>query len=212
MISTTVTRIQREPMEQKPAPDPAAWLDLYGDYLYGYALVRLRNASHAEDVVQETLLAALQSHDRYAGRSSERTWLIGILKHKLIDHFRRVGREAPVGEVEGEVFEHPELFRESGEWVDHWKEGRSPIEWQMTPAAMLEQTEFWETFNSCLSPLPARIASAFTLREIDGLSTEEICEILNVSTNNLWVMLHRARMHLRRCIELNWFGRKPVKH
>src|ERR1051325_9770151 len=102
--------------QSRAAPDPSAWVDQHGDYLYRYALMRLRDPALAEDVVQETLLAALQSRHAYQGRSAERTWLTGILKHKLVDHFREASRQAYSGRVEGEEFEHDELFRAEGEW------------------------------------------------------------------------------------------------
>ena len=198
--------------------DPVAWVDQHGDYLYRYAMFRLRDEAAAEDAVQETLLSALQAHSKFAGRGSERTWLVGILKHKIADHFRRLSREAPVGQDEGEWLEHTELFMREGEWVGHWVSAAmpaeahlGPIEWHASPEELLEQHEFWEVFQECLSPLPARIASAFTLREVDGLTSEEICELLQIKTNNLWVMLHRARAHLRRCVELNWFSRETAK-
>jgi RNA polymerase sigma-70 factor (TIGR02943 family) len=192
------------------ATEPSEWVDAHGDYLYGYALARLRDPALAEDIVQETLLAALQSRHAFEGRSAERTWLTGILKHKLVDHFRRASRQAYEAAPEGEEFEHDELFRGEGEWKDHFDPSRAPVEWRTGPAELLEQGEFWEVFGRCLSPLPARVGSAFTLREMEGLSSEEICEVLGVTVNNLWVMLHRARMHLRRCLELNWFAAKGV--
>jgi RNA polymerase sigma-70 factor (ECF subfamily) len=188
-------------------PDPEPWLDRHGDYLYGYAMVRVRDAAVAEDLVQETLLAALQGYERFGGRSSERTWLVGILKHKVIDHFRRTSRESTVSAVDEEAFEHREMFRDEGGWVGHWKASEAPIEWTNTPATELERAEFWSVLETCLTPLPQRIASAFTLREVDGMSTDEICDVLGVTTNNLWVMLHRARAHLRACIERKWFRR-----
>ncbi|HQR39201.1 MAG TPA: sigma-70 family RNA polymerase sigma factor [Blastocatellia bacterium] len=191
-------------------PDPTQWLDQHGDYLYGYAMVRLRNPENAEDAVQETLLAALKSHETFSGRSSERTWLVGILKHKLIDQYRKTYRESPVPDAELEAFSGDEYFRDEGEWVDHWKPECAPIEWQVTPETELAQGEFWEVFDECLSPLPDRCSQAFTLREIDGLTTDEICEALGVSTSNLWVLLHRARLRLRRCIEINWFRREAA--
>lgn len=205
---------------QKLAPDPSVWVDQHGDYLWRYALFRLRDSSIAEDVVQETLLAALQAYGTFAGRGSERTWLVGILKHKITDYFRRAIREKPVSQLEGEELEHPELFAQTGEWVGHWVAAvepqkaaqLGPVEWQTNPAELLEQSEFWEVFNSCLAPLPPRIASAFLLREVDGHDSEEICEILGITVNNLWVMLHRARAHLRRCIEVNWFQRSSAIH
>jgi RNA polymerase sigma-70 factor (ECF subfamily) len=208
---------------EKPTADPGAWVDHHGDYLYRYAMFRLRDTSSAEDAVQETLLAALKAYDAFAGRGSERTWLVGILKHKIADHFRRLSRESTIGgDAEGEALEQKELFMQTGEWVGHWvaavhpekAEALGPNEWHATPEKLVEQEEFWEVFNRCLSPLPARIASAFTLREVDGLTSEEICDVLNIKVNNLWVMLHRARAHLRHCLELNWFKREraELKH
>ncbi len=194
--------------------DPARWVDEHGDYLFRYAMLRVRNATLAEDLVQEALLAALQSATSFAGAASERTWLVGILKHKAVDHFRRSAREAPLDAGAEESVEPRHLFMQTGEWVGHWvaaaepeKAHLGPVEWRADPAELVERAEFWAVFTGCLEPLPPRLASAFTLREIDGLTSEEICEVLGVTANNLWVMLHRARAHLRHCIELNWFKR-----
>jgi RNA polymerase sigma factor (sigma-70 family) len=90
--------------------------------------------------------------------------------------------------------------------MNHFAPDRAPVESCATPSELLEQSEFWEVFRQCLQPLPARITSAFTLREMEGMESEEICEVLGITVNNLWIMLHRARMHLRRCLELNWFA------
>jgi RNA polymerase sigma-70 factor, ECF subfamily len=192
--------------------DPSAWVDEHGDYLFRYAKFRVREDAVAEDIMQETLLAALQGYHRFAGRGSVRTWLVGILKHKITDYYRRASRETPASQLEGDAPAHDEFFRDAGEWVDHWKPERAPVEWQADPAELLRQGEFWEVYSRCLAPLPQRVASAFTMREVDGLTSEEICEVLSISVNNLWVMLHRARMHLRRCLELNWFSREAAKH
>ena len=209
---------KEQPAPAQPAPDPSIWVDLHGDYLYRYATFRLRDQTQAEDVVQETFVAALQAYEAFAGRGSERTWLVGILKHKIADFFRRQSREGVVDNREGEGFEHEELFMQEGEWVGHWVAAvqpqnahLGPSEWHANPEELVEQDEFWDVFKNCLSPLPDRIASAFTLREVDGLETEEICELLNIKVNNLWVMLHRARTHLRRCLELNWFDQVSAK-
>lgn len=189
-------------------PDPGRWLDEHGDYLFRYAVFRLRDDNAAEDAVQETFLAALKAYDQFEGRGSERTWLIGILKHKIVDHFRRIGREAPIGEEADEGPEHREFFERPDEWQGHWTNERAPTDWHATPAELMERSDFWKVFSDCLSPLPQRTASAFTLREVDGLASEEICEMLSIKVNNLWVMLHRARLHLRNCLELNWFRRE----
>jgi RNA polymerase sigma-70 factor (TIGR02943 family) len=189
-------------------PDAGVWVDEHGDYLYKYALFRLRDTTAAEDAVQETFLAALKAYAKYEGRGSERTWLVGILKHKITDHFRRSVRERPIGQQEDDGPEHSEFFTRTDEWTNHWNNDFAPTDWHSTPAQLIEQGDFWRVFNDCLSPLPARTASAFTFREVDGLSSEEICELLSISVNNLWVILHRARLHLRNCLEKNWFARK----
>lgn len=187
-------------------PDPGVWVDEHGDYLYKYAMFRMRDASAAEDAVQETFLAAIKAYQKFEGRGSERTWLVGILKHKIIDHFRKSIREAPIGESTDEDGpEHSEFFNQTERWENHWNVNYAPTEWHSTPQQLVEQSDFWKVFNDCLSPLPARTASVFTFREVDGLSSEEICELLSISANNLWVILHRARLHLRNCLEVNWF-------
>lgn len=188
--------------------DPGRWLDDHGDYLFKYAMFRLRDNTAAEDAVQETFLAGLRAYEKFEGRGSERTWLVGILKHKIVDHFRRVGREAPIGEEFLEGSDHQEFFERTDQWNGHWNPDHAPSDWHATPAELIERGDFWKVFGDCLSPLPQRTASAFTMREVDGLNSDEICEILSISVNNLWVILHRARLHLRNCLEINWFKRR----
>ena len=199
---------EAQPTAPGQLPDFAALVDEHGDYLFKYAMFRLRDSAAAEDAVQETFLAALKAYERFQGRGSERTWLVGILKHKITDHFRRITREAPIGEEQDEGSEHSEFFHGTGEWTGHWETDHAPSDWHATPAELLEQSDFFRVFNDCLSPLSQRTASAFTLREVDGLTSEEICEALGITVNNLWVMLHRARLHLRNCLEINWFKRE----
>jgi RNA polymerase sigma-70 factor (ECF subfamily) len=203
---------EAQPVADTSSPDPSLWVDEHGDYLYRYALFRLRDSTTAEDIVQETLLAAFQAHKKFAGRGSERTWLTGILKHKIIDHYRRSSRETPLDLSESQSFEHEEFFRDSGEWIGHWQTAFAPTDWAASPVDSLQQSEFMAVFQNCLTPIPERTARAFTLRELEGFTSEEICDALNVTVNNLWVMLHRARLHLRRCIEVNWFTREQTKH
>jgi len=191
------------------SPDAGVWLDLHGDYLFKYAVFRLRDISAAEDVVQETLLAALKAYGGFEGRGSERTWLVGITKHKIADHFRRQNREAPMGQEQDDGPEHAEFFARTDSWDNHWDDNYAPTDWHATPAQLIERKEFWKVFGDCLTPLPRRTASAFTLREVDGLTSQEICELLSISVSNLWVMLHRARLHLRNCLERNWFKKDP---
>jgi RNA polymerase sigma-70 factor (ECF subfamily) len=194
--------------EQQQRLDPGKWLDDHGDYLYRYALVRVRDAAVAEDLVQDTFLAAIRACETHAGRSSERTWLAGILKHKVVDHFRRLARTTQ-SQLTPES-EEINYFEEAGPWSGHWREDLAPISWFGDVGQCSESREFWETFDLCLSQLPEQMSIAFTLREIDGLSSTEICEILNITPNNLWVLLHRSRSKLRHLLETNWFSRRAA--
>lgn len=187
-------------------PDPERWLGEHGDYLFRYALLRLQDSELAEDIVQETFLAALRSRDNFAGQASERTWLVGILKHKILDHFRQSYRECPVIDLEFSADLGNEFFSEDG----HMKAIAS--DWVASPFTALEQREFREILERCLSELPPRLSAAFSLREMDELRSEEVCKILNISISNLHVMLYRARTHLRHCLEMNWFGSKARTH
>lgn len=191
--------------------DPTVWVDEHGDYLFRYAFMRLRDEAAAEDMVQETLLAAIQSLASYGGKSSERTWLTSILKHKIIDYYRKSSRETPLDPSETDLSDFDKFFERSDEWQNHWNNKLQPHEWKGSPEEVFEQNEFFDVLQNCMSKLPERVASVFALREMDGLETSEICEILCLSSNNFWVMMHRARMSLRRCIEVNWFRKGTFK-
>lgn len=191
---------EKQSVADHQMPEAESWVDLYGDYLYRYALSRIRDSVIAEDLVQETFLSALQAREDFRGDSSMRTWLTGILKHKIIDHFRKSSREKTVNNIEPLAESIDSLFDEKGQWRVR------PNNWAVNPSELFEQKEFWKVFERCLSELPARQAQTLTLREMDGLSSEEICKVLNVSASNCWVMLYRARMYMRRCLEINWFS------
>jgi RNA polymerase sigma-70 factor (ECF subfamily) len=184
-------------------PDPSTWVDTHGDVLYRFALLRVKDPHVAEDLVQETFISALEGLDAFRGSSSVRTWLVGILKHKIIDHFRRNAREivstdltALDGETDDETFNRWEQWR------------HPPSSWREAPDNLLEDKEFWKVFVKCLDGLPESFRRAFALREMDGLNTEEVCKILGVTATNLWVLLHRARGKLRNCLDDNWFREK----
>jgi RNA polymerase sigma-70 factor (ECF subfamily) len=171
------------------------WLAEHGTVLYRYALMHLRDSHRAEEVVQETLLAALQA--RFSGDASVRTWLFGILKHKIIDQFRRDAREAPLDQPQAVA--DPDAgdednFTEAGHWRNR------PASWG-NPEQMLESCQFWQILQRCLDYLPERHARLFMLREVMENSTEEICQELNITPTNLWTLLHRARLALRQCLE-----------
>jgi len=179
---------------------PQDWLDQHGDVLYRYAYFRLRDSAQAEDLVQETLLAAWQARQRFSGRSTERTWLIGILKNKLVDYFRK-HREQPLGDIADTDAEVDALFENDAD--QHWR--ISPMDWA-NPTQALQQKQFWKVFTACIDALPPRQAQVFSLCELDELDNDEACKVLGVAPTNLWVMLHRARLRLRQCLETSWFG------
>jgi RNA polymerase sigma-70 factor (ECF subfamily) len=176
--------------------DPDRWVDLHGDALYGFAMIRLGDPEASAEVVQEAFLAALRSRSSFSGRSSERTWLIGILKHKILDHLRRRRRADWRDELAPTVF-----FDES----ENWRE--KPSRWVEDAAGAVDRQEFWEVLRLCLGELPPIYAEAFTLHEIDGHETGEICELLGITATNLNSRLHRARLMLRSALERRWFGR-----
>ena len=179
-------------------------VEQFRGYLMRYALLQLRDQTSAEDVVQETLLAAVEGGDRFSGKSTVKTWLTGILKHKIIDQVRRQSREQPL--LQGEDDERSEadvidgLFKADGHWQNF------PANWG-DPGNALENKRFWETFEACARLMPVKTARVFMMREVMELSTEEICKELDITATNCWVMLHRARLSLRECLETKWFGR-----
>ena len=187
-------------MSSPPGPcDPASWLDQYGDYLYRYALLQLRDEAAAEDLVQETLLAAIAAWPRFSGQSSVKTWLTGILKHKILDVFRERAKEPqyrPPDDPEAELAALEQaLFDASGHW------GTFPSAWG-DPEAVLDQQRFWQAFIACMESLAPSQARIFQLRELDGLSTEDICKELAISATNCWVLLYRARLGLQQCLSV----------
>lgn len=189
-------------MGRQPKLNADAWVDQYGDALFNFAKARVKDRSIAEDLVQDTFLAAVQSKERFEGRSSEKTWLFGILKHKIIDHYRKKKDVVHVHDF----IEDPErveaFFNAKGGWQ------MRPAHWSTNPGKAHETREFLDHFFRCLSGLPQRTADVFVQREIDGLSTGEICKLYGISENNCWVILYRARMLLRKCLELVGFDQQ----
>ena len=178
---------------------PDKWVDLYGNYLYRFALARISDPERAEDLVQETFLAALKSRRNFKQRSSPKTWLTAILKHKLIDHLRKSGREQNWDSEEALDRNIDEMFDDTGHW------SMRPRRWNTHPDAHFEQKEFLKILYACLAALPKRIARIFMMREMEGSSTEEICQVMGITSTNCWTMLYRARNGLRRCLQHNWF-------
>lgn len=177
-----------------------SWLADHGDVLYRVALGRTRNPDVAKDMVQETLLAGMKHWAQYSGESSEVAWLMGILRNKVVDYFRKQSREQTFTDLEF-LEDARECFFDKR---SNWNPALGPKAWP-TPHESLERVEFWRAFDKCVSNLPEKVAQVFLLRELDGITSEEICKEFGVSPNNFWVMLYRARLGLRRCLEENWF-------
>ncbi|OIO55018.1 MAG: RNA polymerase subunit sigma-70 [Alphaproteobacteria bacterium CG_4_10_14_0_2_um_filter_63_37] len=182
--------------------DPQRWLDEHGNSLYRYA--RLRVGDAAEDVVQETLLAAWQGRSRYDGNASERSWLMGILKHKVVDHLRRQYRK---GGVEIDVGEEgvEALFDPTGRWIT------PPGNWGGDPHKLAESQQFWHWLEECLRRLSPRQRLVFALRDLEGEEAEVVCKEIDATANHLYVLLHRARVSLRGCLEHHGLGRRPPR-
>ncbi|MFV1922975.1 MAG: sigma-70 family RNA polymerase sigma factor [Methylotenera sp.] len=177
------------------------WLNEHGDYLYRFALARLRDTHQAEDVVQETFIAAIKSNN-FAEQSSPRTWLTGILKHKIIDIMRKANREISVSDLHAnEETEMDDFFDAKGKWED------KPQAWDV-PDNVLEQKQFLRVLQACIDKIPNKLATLFMMRDVEERDNEEICKELNITSTNAWVMLYRARMGIRKCLEINWIGHK----
>lgn len=180
--------------------NPSQWVDLYGNYLFNFALGRVRNHTEAENLVQEAFVAALKSMESFQGKSSEKTWLTGILKHKIMDHYRKSYREQPVSDLQGNVDRTNDLFD------DNQKMKQQPGGWLPNPKELLEKKEFWAVFQGCQHKLPKAAGDAFILKEVEKLDSKVICETLGITKSNYWVLMHRARLLLRQCLEENWFN------
>ena len=181
-----------------PSADFRARVQALRPYLVRYASLQLRDAAAAEDAVQEALVAALAGEAGFAGRANLRTWLTGILKHKIVDAIRRQARERPASELEDDENEFDGLFDRRGHWAER------PADWEH-PERALSQRQFLAALEACLRALPERSARAFMMREHLGLETPEICKELGITPTHCWVLLHRARMALRLCLQETWF-------
>jgi len=197
-----------EAREPPGAPsDPAHWLDAHGDALYRYALARGVRRDAAEDLVQECFLAALRARERFEGAASERTWLLAILRHKIVDHYRRtessrIGTGTAV-EDDGPRGILNRFFHDDGAWR------RAPSTWKIVDP--VESREFLDLLDGCLERLPGPLASAFVLREVEGVELDAVLRRLAIAPGNLRIRLHRARLLLRDCLGKHGFGEHDDK-
>lgn len=195
--------VQTDPPEtgqsnHKQNLDPETWVAEYGDYLYRYALLRLRDHATAQDVVQDALLAGVKGLDRFDGRVDVKYWLRGILRNKIVDHIRKSSRMQPVEDI-GD-YELPDSIKMKWFGIPTSR----PEPWAFDIHQAFDQKEFWAIFEKCVQGISGVSQKAFVLKELEGQSTEDICKLLDVTPNNVWVMVHRARASLKKCLETNW--------
>ena len=181
--------------------DFASRCNSHRGYLLRVAVLQLRDNDLAEDIVQDTLVAALQGAQGFSGRSSLKTWLTGILKHKIVDAIRRKTREPALASLDEEcqIEDFDALFDDSGHWEN------PPADWG-DPESQFSRAQFFDIMQFCLDKLPPNTARVFMMREVMELESTEICKELSITSTNLWVILYRARMALRQCLEQNWFA------
>ena len=203
--------MKRTPLTRKEHPltdngiDPQRWVDNHGDYLYRYALRNVRRPDVAEDLVQETLLAAWRGRDGFVGRAKERSWLTAILKRKVIDWLRLTIRERKHRAAGGPDERGHDPFGRSGKWRT------SPKRWLTeTPDSDAERAEFWDVIHGCVSKLPPRLRETFVLWHLDEKPGDEVCQAIDITPGNMWVMLHRARLRMWQCLTKNWYGLEPT--
>lgn len=177
--------------------NPNKWIDLYSDYLYNYTISRVNDREVAQDLVQDTFFAGLKSMKNFKGESSERTWLISILKRKIIDYYRKINSNK--GQAEVRMSFNTE--EDEGDWLEE----RVADPFDKTAEDAMENTELGDAIYNCLSKLPEKQALVFRLKTIEGQDTEVICNELNITASNLWVIIHRARTAMAECLKENWF-------
>ncbi len=178
--------------------DPNRWVDNYADYLYNYTIVRVNDHIVAQDLISETFLAGLKSKKNFKGESTERTWLISILKRKIIDHYRKIN--SPKGKAEVHIGYKNDTSE--GDWLE---ENAADL-FDKTAEDTMENNELGLAILDCLDKLPAKQAAIFKMKTIESYDTELICKEYNISASNLWVIIHRARKSLAECLEKNWFN------
>jgi RNA polymerase sigma-70 factor (ECF subfamily) len=188
-------------MDKKAQPKvevapPETWVERYEDYLYGYALSRLKDSEAAADCVQDTFMAGIQALHRFDGSRDIKFWLRGILRNKIVDQVRRSIKEQKVDNHA----ENEDILS-----TGYYKHSRAPaMPWQSNPRKQYDNIEFWEVFNDCIQPLKAPAREAFLLKFVEGQTTDEVCQTMNISPNYLSVLLHRTRLQLKLAFEVKW--------
>jgi len=189
-------------MSEKPKHtlNPNNWVGAHSDYLFNYTITRVDNSELAKDIVQETFFSGLKAQHNFRGQASERTWLISILKRKIIDHYRKINSAKGKAEIRVN-------FYEDGDKKGTWLEERVPKMWGNEAEKNIENDELKSALDSCIKNLPEKYRLVFLMKNVQHYETEEICNELGITASNLWVIIHRARHQLRKCLEDNWFSK-----
>lgn len=197
--------LQKDPefgIIDKNAIDPHSWVSRYADYLFSYAVFRINDPEKARDLVQETFLAALERREKFEGRSSEKTWLTAILKNKIVDVYRSRSSGLRKEIIQANIERSDEDFFDQND--GHWNDQHRPDKLGIETSNALENKEFERILKACMNKLPALWLSVFSMKHIDEETTELICSELKISSSNFWVIIHRAKVNLRSCLQKNW--------
>ena len=190
--------------------EPSSWVTSFGDYLFSYALLKVGKRETAEDLVQDAFISAIKAKDTFKGDSSEKTWLTAILNNKIIDHYRKkdVLKDSTsyLTETEDEFSKH--YFEKSS---GHWLETAWPQPWAESADSALNKAEFAGVIQKCIQRMPSKLVPIFTAKFLDEEDSDTICKVHNISSSNYWVMIHRAKLLIRSCLEQNWFLAEKVK-
>jgi RNA polymerase sigma-70 factor (TIGR02943 family) len=188
--------------------EPEKWIERHSDVLFSYTFARINKREVAEDLVQETFLSALKGSDSFLGNASEKTWLISILKRKIIDHYRKKSTQNELNifdkDAKDDFMNH--FFDTEGVQNGHWANNAGPDDWKKDLQPGVESDEFNSILKGCLGKLPEKWSSVFVLKNMEDLDAEEICKELGITPSNYWVLMHRAKLQLRECMEKNWFN------
>jgi len=189
--------------------NPAKWIDLYADYLFNYTFARVHKKEVAEDLVQDTFVSAIKAKTGFLQKSTERTWLTSILKNKIIDYYKKKSTQSEITIGSDKDDEKQDYFFETeGSRKGMWKTDMRPESWNTDYQTPVEKIEFYTILNNCLDKLPKQWAAVFTLKNMEDFSSKEICKELAIGSSNYWVIMHRAKLQLRECMEKNWFTEK----
>jgi RNA polymerase sigma-70 factor (TIGR02943 family) len=191
-----------------PPLQPEKWVLLYGDFLYTLAFLKVGNKDIAQDIVQDTFLSAIRAKETFKGHSNEKTWLTVILRNKVIDYYRKKDILKDADDYLGKTDDsfHEIFFERDVESYGHWLESTAPKNWTEQADQSVTRKEFYQVLSYCIGKMPTKLVPAFIAKYIDEEDSEKICKELDISSSNYWVMIHRAKVLMRSCLEKNWFS------